>query len=205
MGRPRIVELTDRDRAALAAVREYAARHGVVPGVRELGRLLRYRTPANAQVEVRRLIGHGLLAEDAGGPRPYKLPDGPRGFSLPFLGVVAAGPPLPAEAAGERFSFSEYFDRPDHFVVQVRGTSMVGALIGDRDYVVLRSISTAQPGETVVCRVGDGHTLKRFRRRGRKVWLEPLNPEAAPIEPAAADDPQVVGVLVGVIRVGGAA
>lgn len=204
MGRPRIVELTPPDLRALAFILAFAREHQAEPTYAQVGKHIGLSTPTNSRTNIARLVAHGKLEAGEGRARPYKVPGLEAGFSLPLEGVTAAGPPLDSEAFGERFNFSEVFGRPDYFMLQVRGDSMIGAQIRDRDYVILKP----SPGRDAL-RAGDigvfkvhrrGLTLKRFKRgSGWESWLEPENPEAERIDAYA----EPVGLLVGVVRVGG--
>jgi repressor LexA len=86
------------------------------------------------------------------------------------------------------------------FMLRVRGDSMVDAGILDGDFVVVRSQPEARDGEVVVAGIpGEEATVKTFRRRGRKVVLEPANARLAPLE-FPAGDVQVFGRVVSVMR-----
>src|SRR5262249_60268932 len=65
----------------------------------------------------------------------------------------------------------------DHFALEVRGDSMIDAGILDGDIVLIRRGETADTGDVVVALIDDEEaTLKRFRRRGAPIALEPANP-----------------------------
>ena len=88
--------------------------------------------------------------------------------------------------------------RNDTFVLQVTGRSMIDEHIADGDYVICQKRNTARNGETVVALLADGETtLKKFYRENGRVRLQPANPDFQPIY---ADDVQIQGVVVGVVR-----
>jgi repressor LexA len=66
----------------------------------------------------------------------------------------------------------------EHYVLQVIGDSMVEAGILDGDLAVIRHADTAENGEIVVALIEEDRevTLKRLRRRGASIALEPANP-----------------------------
>jgi repressor LexA len=83
-------------------------------------------------------------------------------------------------------------------VLRVRGKSMIDALIDDGDYVVVQPQATARDGDIVVALLEDnGVTLKRFFREKDRVRLQPAN---ASMEPIYANELQIQGKVVGVIR-----
>lgn len=99
---------------------------------------------------------------------------------LPLYGRIAAGTPI--EALRDPGSF---IDVPaamiaggEHYALEVDGESMIEAGILDGDTVIIKRTETAENGTIVVALVDDGEvTLKRLRRRGDSIALEPANKE----------------------------
>ena len=97
---------------------------------------------------------------------------------LPLYGRIAAG--VPIEALRDN---TQGFAMPqsllgggEHYALEVEGDSMVEAGIHDGDVAVIRRGDTAENGNIVVALLGDEEvTLKRFRRRGDSIALEPAN------------------------------
>lgn len=87
------------------------------------------------------------------------------------------------------------------YALKVRGYSMIDALIGDGDIVLLRYQETAEQGDMVAARIisENAVTLKRFYREGDRVRLQPANITMAPIY-VAAHDVRIQGRVVGVMR-----
>jgi len=119
---------------------------------------------------------------------------------LPIVGEIAAGGPIEAyQDASETLAVPDVFaPGGDAYVLKVRGDSMIGALIADGDYVLIRPQTTARDGDIVVAQVEENAvTLKRFFKEKGRVRLQPANPEY----PAQFyDDVRIQGKLVGVIR-----
>ena len=122
--------------------------------------------------------------------------------SLPLYGRIAAG--LAIEANPDE---TELFDVPasmlgsgEYFALEVSGQSMRDAGILDGDTVVIRRGDTADNGEIVVALVDENDvTLKRLRRHGRTIALEPANPDfKTQIYPA--DQVRVQGKLIALFR-----
>ena len=64
----------------------------------------------------------------------------------------------------------------EHYALEVRGDSMVDAGILDGDMALIQRNETADTGDIVVALIDDEEaTLKRFRRRGASIALEPAN------------------------------
>lgn len=121
---------------------------------------------------------------------------------LPFYGKIAAGTPIEALRDSTR-SFEVppgMLGRGDHYALEIEGDSMIDAGILDGDVVLIKRTDTAANGEIVVALV-DGHeaTLKRLRRRGASIALEPAN-VAHETRIFGPDQVRVQGCLVGLVR-----
>jgi repressor LexA len=121
---------------------------------------------------------------------------------LPLYGRIAAGQPI--EALRDQGTMIEVplamLGTGEHFALEVAGDSMIEAGILDTDTVIIRKGETAENGQIVVAMVDDTEvTLKRLRRRGNSIALEPANPQhETRIFPA--DRVKVQGRLVGLLR-----
>jgi repressor LexA len=122
--------------------------------------------------------------------------------SLPLYGKIAAG--LPIEALQDHSAEIEVpvslLGSGDHFALEVEGESMIEAGILDGDTVIIRKGETAENGQIIVALVDENEvTLKRLRRRGHSIALEPANVRfETRIFPA--DRVKVQGRLVALLR-----
>jgi repressor LexA len=99
-------------------------------------------------------------------------------IQLPMYGRIAAG--LPIEALRDTTTQIEVpvamLGSGEHYALEVAGDSMIEAGILDGDTVLIRKGETAENGQIVVALVDDAEvTLKRLRRRGNSIALEPCN------------------------------
>jgi repressor LexA len=121
---------------------------------------------------------------------------------LPLYGRIAAG--LPIEALRDQEAVVEVpvalLGKGEHFALEVAGDSMIDAGILDGDTVVIRRSETAENGQIVVALLDENEvTLKRLRRRGNSIALEPANARhETRIFPA--DKVKVQGRLVALLR-----
>jgi repressor LexA len=122
--------------------------------------------------------------------------------SLPLYGRIAAGTPI--EALRDHSNFIEVpqtlLGRGEHYALEVDGDSMIEAGILDGDTVIIERTEHAENGTIVVALVdGEEVTLKRLRRRGGAIALEPANKNYEPrlFPPDRVD---VQGRLVGLLR-----
>ncbi|MFO1003617.1 MAG: S24 family peptidase [Planctomycetaceae bacterium] len=122
--------------------------------------------------------------------------------SVPFrvLGDIAAGMPIEAVEDIETFELTRLFDPHQHFLLRVKGHSMILDGINDGDLAIIRHGNTANNGDTVVAIVNGGEaTLKRFRRTKDVIVLTPANDQmTATTWPAG--QVEIRGVYVGLVR-----
>lgn len=98
--------------------------------------------------------------------------------SMPLYGRIAAGTPISALADPSTFINvpGDLLGQGEHFALEVAGDSMIEAGILEGDTAIVRRSDAAENGEIVVALVdNDEATLKRLRRRGNSVALEPAN------------------------------
>src|ERR1700684_2168984 len=128
--------------------------------------------------------------------------DNTRPIAVPMMGRIAAGTPI--EAIQNKSSVinmpPDLLSAGEHFALEVRGDSMIEAGILDGDIALIKKTETADTGDIVVALIDDEEaTLKRFRRRGASIALEPANPsyEVRILPPNRV---RIQGKLVGLFR-----
>ncbi|HAK62172.1 MAG: transcriptional repressor LexA [Pseudomonadota bacterium] len=122
--------------------------------------------------------------------------------NLPMIGRIAAGTPI--EALEDKSASigvpSSMLAGGQHFALEVQGDSMINAGILDGDIAIIRQCDTAENGAIVVALVdGQEATLKRLRRKGASIALEPANPNYK-TRICGPDQVAVQGRLVGIFR-----
>lgn len=122
---------------------------------------------------------------------------------VPLYGRIAAGTPIEAirdESGQVDIPLSLITRSGEHYALEVDGDSMIDAGIHDHDIVIIKKAERADNGQIVVALVdGEEVTLKRFRKSGNKIILEPENAE---YEPQVLDPERVKiqGHLVSLMR-----
>ncbi len=127
---------------------------------------------------------------------------GPDATSLPLLGRIAAGTPIEALRDPSR-----NIDVPpimvgkgEHYALEIDGDSMIDAGIHDGDTVIIERCNSADNGTIVVALVdGNEVTLKRLRKKGNTIALEPAN-KTYETRIFGPDRVEVQGKLVGLLR-----
>ena len=191
--------------------------HRLITALEERGfiRRLAHRARALEIVKLPDAMTGGTATRQAGGFQPRVI-DGDRpdsipananpveiaAIELPVMGRIAAGTPIAAisEVSHSVAVPQSMLGKGEHYALEVRGDSMIEAGINDGDVVVIRETEVADNGDIVVALVDDQEaTLKRFRRNGSTIALEPAN-SALQTQVYNADQVKVQGRLVGLIR-----
>ena len=121
---------------------------------------------------------------------------------VPFrvLGNIAAGLPIDAIEDIETFDLTKVFDPHGHFLLRVKGNSMILDGINDGDLAIVRRTNAARAGDTVVAVVDGGEaTLKRFKKVKNIITLMPANDQMAEMQ-YPLSRVEIRGVLVGLVR-----
>ncbi|MBK8175787.1 MAG: transcriptional repressor LexA [Rhodospirillales bacterium] len=190
--------------------------HRLMTGLEERGFVRRLPHRARA-LEVLRLpenmtsVGIAVRRSEGFAPNVIKAdfklpghpaPPGAHVVPLPLYGKIAAGTPIAALRDHSRSIDvpSVLVGNGEHYALEVEGDSMIEAGILDGDTVIIQKSETADSGTIVVALVDNEEvTLKRLRRRGQSIALEPAN-SAYEARICGPDQVKVQGRLVGLLR-----
>src|SRR4051812_13407679 len=128
--------------------------------------------------------------------------DGERPVAVPVMGRIAAGTPIEAlQTRSHTISVPpDMLGSGEHYALEVRGDSMVDAGILDGDMVLIQRNVNADTGDIVVALIDEEEaTLKRFRRRGASIALEPAN-AAYEVRILPPNRVRIQGKLIGIYR-----
>jgi repressor LexA len=190
--------------------------HRLITALEERGFIRRLPNRARA-IEVIKLpesVGQGLaggrvrgftpsvIEGNLGRVRTTSEDEGGRPVAVPVMGRIAAGTPI--EAIQNKSHIinmpPELLTTGEHFALEIRGDSMIDAGILDGDTALIKRTDSADTGDIVVALIDDEEaTLKRFRRRGASIALEPANAayEVRILPPSRV---RIQGKLVGLFR-----
>lgn len=223
------MNLTEREHKMLDFLKENIIKKGYPPTVREIGQRLGVKSTSTVHKDLSALETKGFIRRDPAKPRAIEIADfdmsvltdeeqgieiANAGFisniseigdivSIPLIGQVAAGVPILAEQ-----NITDYFPVPanminnagNHFMLTVKGDSMIEVGIFDGDYILVKQQSSAINGDMVVAMV-DGFeseaTVKTFYREGEHIRLQPENSSMSPI---IVRDVRILGIVKGVFR-----
>ena len=128
--------------------------------------------------------------------------DGNRPVAVPVMGRIAAGTPIEAlQTRSHTISVPpDMLGSGEHYALEVRGDSMVDAGILDGDMALIQRNESADTGDIVVALIDEEEaTLKRFRRRGASIALEPAN-ASYEVRILPPNRVRIQGKLVGLYR-----
>lgn len=198
--------LTKRQREILTFLQSYAEDRGYAPSFEEIAEEFNYNSLATVHEHLSNLERKGYIKRSYNESRSIEiLPSEAfaRAVELPLLGAVAAGLPIEALSTHETLSVPQELVRRsgDHYVLKVRGSSMIDEQIRDGDFVVVNERRRADNGEMVIALLnGNSATVKRlYRERDGRIRLQPANETMSPIY-VHENDIAIQGVVVGVIR-----
>jgi repressor LexA len=195
------MNLTKRQKEILDFIRDYRRQQGISPTQREIRERFRLSSFGTVQKHLKRLEEKGALSREWNRSRGISPADErPAPREVPLLGAVAAGRPIEPFPEEETIEVpSSLLGKGEHFVLRVRGDSMIEDGIRDGDYVVVARRASAQNGQTVVALVRGEATLKRYYSEGARVRLQPANAAMKPLT-VEARDVILQGVVTGLIR-----
>jgi len=216
--------LSEREQKILEYMKDETRKKGYPPTVREMCLSLGIKSTSTAHKDLASLEHKGLIRKDPTKPRAIEILDQPASqdsagnaataaesrhnaertdvVDIPVVGRIAAGTPILADQNIED-SFpvpSRYIKSGTHFMLTVKGDSMIEAGIFDGDYILVKQQNVASNGEIVVAMV-DGFeseaTVKTFYRENDHIRLQPENHAMSPI---IVRDVRIVGLVKGVFR-----
>ncbi|NLJ40641.1 MAG: transcriptional repressor LexA [Clostridiales bacterium] len=189
----------------LSFIKLMVAEKGYPPSVREICQGVGIRSTSTVHNHLEKLEKAGLIRKDPAKPRAIEILDQTEHLfkkelvNVPIVGRVTAGRPILAvENIEDTFPLpAEYLHNGNVFMLAVSGVSMIEAGILDGDYVIVRQQAYAEDGETVVALIEDEATVKTFYKETNYIRLQPEN---SSMEPILVRDVQILGKVIGVIR-----
>jgi repressor LexA len=195
-------------------IRKYLGENGFPPSIREIGKAVGISSTSVVNYNLRRLEERGYLSREKEVSRGLRLsadaPDlVPSGgmLRIPMAGPIAAGEPIDiGEGVFDEEDAIELTRDllPQHdnvYALQVRGDSMIDAMVSDGDIVIMHHQKEAQDGDMVAAWLTDRDetTLKYYFRESDRIRLQPANPTMDPIyvDPAVV---QIQGKVLMVLR-----
>lgn len=199
-------KLSQRQKLILDFIQERIKDKGYPPSVREIGAAVGLKSSSTVHAHLMHLQEKGYIKKDPAKPRAViPVSNGENAdqdvstVSLPVVGHVAAGTPILAnENIEAHFPVPvDFVGRGTHYILRVKGDSMIEAGILDGDYIIVHQQADAANGEIVVALLEDEATVKRFYKRDNYIELKPEN---SSMQPIIATDAVILGKVTGLLR-----
>jgi repressor LexA len=198
--------LNQRQKIILDFIQERIKTKGYPPSVREIGEAVGLKSSSTVHAYLVQLEEKGFIKKDPSKPRAI-IPINKEEIietdlstvSLPVVGNVAAGTPILAiENIESHFSVPvDFVGRGNHYILKVKGDSMIEAGIFDGDYLIVRQQADASNGEIIVAMLEDEATVKRFYKHDQYVELRPEN---SSMQPIITPEVAILGKVTGLLR-----
>jgi repressor LexA len=212
-------KLSDRQKRMLEFIQRYTGDNGYPPSIREIGEAADISSTSVVNYNLNRLVDEGYLTRDQNVSRGLRLTDkiGRAAERLtnivrvPLVGRIFASEPVllpgtdsPVFGSDEAIELTRGLLPGDNglFALQVKGDSMIDAMVSDGDIVVMARADEWRNGDMVAVWLRDREetTLKHIYREGSRVRLQPANPTMQPIYVDNPESLEVQGKVMLVVR-----
>jgi repressor LexA len=203
-------KLSDRQSRMVDFIHSFSEDNGYPPSIREIGEAVGISSTSVVNYNLNRLVEEGYLDRDQNVSRGIRLKEKlnrateqlAQVIRVPLVGRIFASEPVPLPSTDSpMFGTDEAIDiargllteEEGLFALQVKGDSMIDAMVSDGDIVVMRQVPEWRNGDMVAVWLNDREetTLKYIYREGRRVRLQPANPTMSPI---IVEDPRTLEV-----------
>ncbi len=216
-------ELSEKQTQVLEFLAKHQDEYNRPPSIREICDEVGISSTSVANYYLDQLEERGYIERDQRVSRGLRLTEKVKEImsfgdllKVPVLGPIAAGLPLPDLQPGRAFvtenesnaveiarSLLPGRQRPNElYALEVKGDSMIDAMINDGDIVVMKPASEARNGEMVAVWLPNENsaTLKYFYKEKDGYRLQPANPTMKPIYLKKNEPLEIKGKVVMVIR-----
>lgn len=205
-------DLTEKQRKILEFIKKQSRECGYPPSVREICEAVGFKSTSSVHAHLKTLEQLHYIRRTSLKTRAIDVvdkgdaevpPSQEEMVTLPLLGRIAAGDPITATE-----DILDYVPLPlsfvgsgEHFLLKVRGTSMINAGILDGDNIIVRKQNTAEDGDIVVAFLLENEeaTVKTFYRDQNMILLKPQNPDFVTRE-LKDTEVQILGRVTGLLR-----
>jgi repressor LexA len=212
-------QLTDRQTRMLDFILQFSEENGYPPSIRQIGKNVGISSTSVVNYNLNRLVEEGYLSRDQKVSRGLRLTEKflkaaeplANVIRIPKVGRIFAGEPVPLPSTDSPiFGTDEAIEitrdllssTDNLFALEVKGESMIDAMVGDGDIVVMKRELDWRNGDMVAVWLRDKEetTLKYIYREGARVRLQPANPTMDPIIIENPENLEVQGKVMLVVR-----
>lgn len=201
--------MSERQKNILKFIADFAAKAGYPPTIREIGAKVGISSTSVVNYNLGILERQKYIERDREVSRGIRLAGALSKLAtirIPIYGRIAAGDPIPIpddQIPAETIELTRDILKEEEglYALEVKGDSMIDALVHDGDIVIMKHQREAENGEMVAVWLKDKGetTLKKIYYEGERVRLQPANPLLEPIYVHPAEV-EVQGKVMVVIR-----
>lgn len=201
--------VSETRKSILKFIRAFIDDRGYAPTVRDIVKGCGLSSTAVVQHHLNVLEREGHIRRDPEVFRSIQLAGRKNIVSVPLLGTIAAGEPIPVSTpetwTSQAIEILELTDEltqgKEVYALKVKGLSMADALIDDGDIVLMQPVTTAHNGDMVAVWLKDEQevTLKRIYFEPERICLRPANRQMKPIY-HRPENVEVQGKVIEVLR-----
>lgn len=190
--------LSPKQKDVLDFIRQKILDEGLAPTIREIGRHFSFSSTGTVRDYLQALAKKGYLKLQSHKARAIELVR--EAFKIPIVGrVQAGGPRLAYEYIEDYLELGKLLKyQDDLFALRIKGDSMKDAGIMEDDLVIAKKQSSAEGGDIVIALIADEATVKKFRVKNGKYYLEPANNRYKPI--VFNEETSIIGKVITVLR-----
>ena len=206
-------DLKDKQKAILEFIKKQTRECGYPPSVREICDAVGFKSTSSVHTHLKKLEELGYIRRTSLKTRAIDVIDKEEKphepeitvemVSVPVVGRITAGDPILAQECIEDYIPLplDFVGTGGHFILTVRGTSMINAGILDGDHIIVRQQNTAKDGDIVVAFLLENEeaTVKTFYRDQNIIILKPQNPNFEPRE-LKDTEVKILGKVTGLLR-----
>jgi len=189
-------KLTEKEKSVFELLKRKLS-SGLPPTVREIAKDLGIKSTSTVHAYLSSLEEKGYIIRDKYNSRAIKIVGQREVSQIPVIGKVTAGNPILAVEEIEDYIPYDIGDNDGVFALRVSGLSMKNAGILDGDIVVADKNAYIKNNDIVVALIEDEATVKRLKNDSGRVILMPENED---FDPIIAENPQMLGKVIGCIR-----
>jgi SOS regulatory protein LexA len=193
----------------LKTIKDFQEQNGFFPSTRDLGKLLKLKSPNTIFSHLRALESKGYLKKNLKGQIlqlaeiPFQFTQSiQQSFSIPFFNEsIPAGFQAPAEDAGrEMLTVDQYLIKSptNTFALKVKGNSMEKAGIMPGDLLLVEKREDARPGQIIVAHLPTGFTVKRLVEEDGQRYLQAESSQDYQIK--LEEGTEIWGIVIGTVR-----
>jgi repressor LexA len=199
--------LSTKQMSILRFIREFLREHDYPPSIRDIQDGCSISSTSVVDYNLKALERLGHIRRDREVSRAIELVGRVRMRTVPVVGQIAAGQPIPVPSA-DTWTQQDFEDeievtdqmthgRANVFALRVKGSSMIDALVNDGDLVLMEQTNAWDDGDMVAVWLKDRQetTLKKIYNEGPRIRLQPANASMDPIY-ARAEDVEVQGKVL---------